>query len=143
VAEIYDRSDSDTHHLGILTKLKQCGTAKDFIVAFEHLTFRTEGMSDAFFSECFISGLKDEICARVLMERPQTWLEDNQCAKEAQHIVFSQTQKLSFPPRPKPTNFAPPATPLKIQKLTRDEMVERQLKDLFYNCDKKYFPRHK
>jgi purine nucleoside phosphorylase len=57
--------------------------------------------------------------------------------------VSSQTHKPSFPPRPKPTNFSPPATPLKIQKLTRDEMVERQLKGLCYNCDDKYFPGHK
>jgi hypothetical protein len=37
----------------------------------------------------------------------------------------------------------PPATPLKIHKLTRAEMVECQLKGLFYNCDDKYFPGHK
>jgi hypothetical protein len=57
--------------------------------------------------------------------------------------VSSQTRKPSFPPRPKPTHFPPPATPLKIHKLTRAEMVDRQLKGLCYNCDDKYFPRHK
>jgi hypothetical protein len=36
-----------------------------------------------------------------------------------------------------------PLAPLKIQKLTRAEMVERQLKGLCYNCDDKYFPGHK
>jgi hypothetical protein len=71
---------------------------------------------------------------------PKTWLEATQRAKEAQQIVSSQTRKPSFPPHPKPTNFSPPATPLKIQKLTRDEMVECQLKGLCYNCDDKYFP---
>ena len=55
-----------------------------FIVAFEHLAFRTKGMSDAFFREFFISGLKDEICAHVLMARPQNWLEATQWAKEEQ-----------------------------------------------------------
>jgi len=116
---------------------------EDFIAAFEHLYFRTEGMSDAFFRECFIIGLKDEICAHVLMAHPQTWLEVTQCAKEAQQLVSSQTRKSSFPHRPKTTNFSPPATPLKIQKLTRAEMVELQLKVLCYNCDDKYFTRHK
>jgi hypothetical protein len=77
------------------------------------------------------------------MECPQTWLEATQRAKEAQQIVSSQTRKPSFPPRPKPTNFDPPATPLKIQKLTRAEMDERQLKGLCYNCDDKYFPWQK
>jgi hypothetical protein len=78
VAELYDRFNSDTHHLGRLTKLKQSGTVEYFIVAFEHLAFRTEGMLDYLFRECFISGLKDEICAHVLMERPQFWLESTQ-----------------------------------------------------------------
>jgi hypothetical protein len=32
-----------------------------FIASFEHLDFRMEGMSDAFFRECFMGGLKDEI----------------------------------------------------------------------------------
>ena len=96
----------------------------DFIFAFDHLDFRTEGMSDAFFRECFISGLKDEICAHVLMARPHTWLEATQRTKEAQHIFSSQICKPSFPPYPKPTNYALPATPLKIKKLSRDEMVK-------------------
>jgi hypothetical protein len=70
VAEIYECFDTDTNHLGRLTKLKQSGTMEGFIASFERLAFRTEGMSDAFFRECFISGLKDEIRAHVLMARP-------------------------------------------------------------------------
>jgi hypothetical protein len=84
VVELYHRFDFDTHHLGRLTKLKQSGTMEDFIVAFEHLSCRTEGMPNDFFTKCFISGLKDEICAHVLMAHPQTWLENTQQAKEAQ-----------------------------------------------------------
>jgi hypothetical protein len=61
VAELYECFDTDTHYLGHLTKLKQSGTVEDFITTFEHLDFRMEGMTDAFFRECFISGLKDEI----------------------------------------------------------------------------------
>jgi hypothetical protein len=75
VAELYERFDTDTKHLGRLTKLKQFGTMEDFIVAFERLTFHTEGMSDAFFRECFISGLKDDIRDHFLMVRPQSWVE--------------------------------------------------------------------
>jgi hypothetical protein len=41
VAEIYECFDTDTHHLGHLTKLKQSGTVEDFIASFEHLDFRT------------------------------------------------------------------------------------------------------
>jgi hypothetical protein len=143
VAELYERFDIDTNHLGSLTKLKQLGTVEDFIVAFECLAFRTEGMFDAFFRECFISGLKDEIRAHVLMARPKSWVEATKRAKEAQQVVSSQNRKPSFIPHPKPVNPTTPSAPLKIQKLTRAEMAERQLKGLCYNCDDKYFPGHK
>jgi hypothetical protein len=143
VAEIYERFDTDTNHLGHLTKLKQLGTVEDFIVSFECLSFRTEGMSDIFFQECFINGLKDEIWAHVLMARPQIWVEATKRDKEAQHFVSSQNQKTSFIPRPKPVNPTTPSAPLKIQKLTRAKMVEHQLKGLCYNCDDKYFPGYK
>ena len=49
MGDLYERFDTDTNHLGHLTKLKQSGTMEDFIAAFEHLAFRIEGMSDAFF----------------------------------------------------------------------------------------------
>jgi hypothetical protein len=143
VAEIYEHFDTDTNHLGHLTKLKQSRTVEDFIASFECLDFWTEGMSDAFFRECFISGLKDEIRAHVLMAQPQSWVEDTKRDKEAQQVVSSQNQKPSFIPRTKPVNPTTPSAPLKIQKLTRDEMVEIQLKGLCYNCDEKYFPGHK
>jgi hypothetical protein len=107
------------------------------------MDFRTEGMSNDFFRECFISGLKDDICTHVLMAWPQSWVDATKRAKEAQHVVSSQNQKPSFIPRTKPITPTPPSTPLKIQKLTRAETVERQLKGLCYNCDDKYFLGHK
>jgi hypothetical protein len=133
----------DTNHLGRLTKLKQSGTVEDFIAAFECLAFRTEGMTNAFFQECFISGLKEEIWAHVFMARPSTWVEATKRAKEAQQVVSSQNQKPSFIPRPKPITPTTPSAPLKIQKLSRAEMTECQLKGLCYNYDDKYFPGHK
>ena len=41
VVEIYECFNTDTNHLGHLTKLKQFGTVEDFIAAFERLDFRT------------------------------------------------------------------------------------------------------
>jgi hypothetical protein len=58
-------------------------------------------------------------------------------------VILSQNQKPSFIPRPRPVTPTTPSDPLKIQKLTRDEMAERQLKGLCYNCDDKYFLGHK
>jgi hypothetical protein len=77
------------------------------------------------------------------MARPQSWVEDTKRAKEAQQVVSSQNWKPSFIPFPKPVNPTTLFTPLKIQKLARDEMVERELKGLCYNCDDRYFPGQK
>jgi hypothetical protein len=143
VTELYERFDMDTNHLGHLKKFKQSGIVEDFIAAFECMAFRTEGMTDAFFRECFISGLKEEIWAHVLMDRSLTWVEATKRDKEAEQVVSSQNRKPSFIPHPKPVTPTTPFTPLKIQKLTRDEMVEFQIKGLCYNCDEKYFPGHK
>jgi hypothetical protein len=63
--------------------------------------------------------------------------------KEAKQIISSQNRKPSFIPHPKPVNPTTPSAPLNIQKLTRDEMDECQLKGLCYNCDDKYFLGHK
>jgi hypothetical protein len=127
----------------LFDKVETIWNGEDFIASFERLEFRIEGMSDDFFLECFINGLKDEICAHVLMAQPQSWVEGTKRAKETQQVISSQNRKPSFIPRTKQVNPTPPSTPLKIQKLTRDEMVERQLKGLCYNCDEKYFLRHK
>jgi hypothetical protein len=74
----------NTNHLGRLKKIKQLGTVEDFIATFECLDFRTKGMSDAFFQECFISGLKDEIWAHVLIARLESWVEATKRDKEEQ-----------------------------------------------------------
>jgi hypothetical protein len=84
VAELYELFDTDTNHLGSFIKLKQSGTMEDFIASFQYLDFQIEGMSDAFFRECFISGLKDEIWAHVLMAQPQSWVEATKRDKESQ-----------------------------------------------------------
>jgi len=39
VAKIYERFDTETNHLGNLTKLKKSGTVEDFISSFERLAF--------------------------------------------------------------------------------------------------------
>jgi hypothetical protein len=77
------------------------------------------------------------------MDRSRSWVEATKRDKEAQQIVSSQNRKPSFIPRTKPINPTTPSAPLKIQKMTRDEMVECQLKGLCYNCDDKYFLGYK
>jgi hypothetical protein len=77
------------------------------------------------------------------MAQPHSWVDTTKRDKKAQQVVSSQNCKPSFIPRTKPIIPTPPSTPLKFQKLTRYEMVECQLKGLCYNCDEKYFLRHK
>jgi hypothetical protein len=77
------------------------------------------------------------------MASPLTCVEDTKRAKEAQQVVSSQNRKPSFIPRPKPITPTTPSAPLKIQKLTWDEMAKCQIKGLCYNCDDKYFLGHK
>jgi len=77
------------------------------------------------------------------MDHPQSLLESTQRANEAQQIFSSQTINPYFLPRTKPINPTPPTNPLKIQNLTQEEMIEHQLKGLFYNFDDKYFPENK
>jgi hypothetical protein len=77
------------------------------------------------------------------MARPQSCLDGTKRDNEAQQVISSQNRKPSFIPRTKPITPTPPSTPLKIQKLTRAEMVEHQLKGLCYNSDDTYFPGHK
>jgi hypothetical protein len=77
------------------------------------------------------------------MARPESWVEATKRDKEEQQVVSSQNRKPSFIPCPKPVNPTTPSAPLKIQKLTKDEMAEHRLKGLCYNCDEKYFLGHK
>jgi hypothetical protein len=53
-----------------------------------------------FFESFFISGLKDEIRAHVLIAQPESWVEDTKRFKESQQVVSSQNSKPSFIPRP-------------------------------------------
>jgi hypothetical protein len=77
------------------------------------------------------------------MAQLKSWVDANKRDKEAQQVVSSRNRKPSFIPCNKIVTPTPPSTPLKIQKLTKVEMVERQLKCLCYNCYDKYFLGHK
>ncbi|GFS46186.1 hypothetical protein Acr_00g0100660 [Actinidia rufa] len=56
--------------VGELTKLKQTSSVKEYQEKFEFLANKTHKLPESFFISCFISGLKEEIKANVLMFRP-------------------------------------------------------------------------
>eukprot|EP00253_Pinus_taeda_P014055 PITA_14055 len=79
-----DRFEQEDSYLGRLTKLRQIGTVEEYISAFEGLAFRTKGLTDEFYTECFISGLKEAIKAQVLLHDPPTWTEACQVAHKVE-----------------------------------------------------------
>jgi len=57
---------------------------EEYLATFEQLAYRSEVMFDTFFHECFISGLKDDIWAHVLMDYLKIFLEATHRTKEEQ-----------------------------------------------------------
>lgn len=86
-----------TLFLGRLTKLRQTGTVQEYITAFEALAFRTKGLIDEFYMECFISGLKEAIKAQVLLHHPPTWTEACQVARKVERALTAQSSRPNFP----------------------------------------------
>lgn len=140
---VYARFDRESHFLGRLTKLKQTGSMTDFITAFEQLAIRTEGLSNEFYLECFISGLKDTIKAHVCMHHLATWLQACHLAKEAETILQAQPLRTAVPNRPCPGATSAQTQTLKVQKVSPAEMAERHKQGLCYYCDDKYSSSHK
>lgn len=140
---VYARFDRESHFLGRLTKLKQTGSMTDFITAFEQLAIRTEGLSNEFYLECFISGLKDAIKAHVCMHHLATWLQACHLAKEAETILQAQPLRTAVPNRPCPGATSAQTQTLKVQKVSPAEMAERHKQGLCYYCDDKYSSSHK
>jgi hypothetical protein len=77
------------------------------------------------------------------MDLPHSWVDVIKRAKKEKQVVSSQNRKPSFIPRIKPVTPTPSSTPLKIEKLTRAEMVGHKLKGLCYNFDDKKKLGHK
>ena len=48
---------------------------KEYIAAFEQLAIRSKNLSDVFYIECFISGIKEAIHEHVQGHHPPNWME--------------------------------------------------------------------
>jgi hypothetical protein len=128
--------------LGRLTKLRQTGMIKEYIVAFEKLAIHTKNLADVFYIECFISGLKEAIQAYVQGHHPPNWMEACHRALDVEVIINSQNPRSTFTTKSKPVPSSNRVPPLKIQRLSPEEMTDRQHKGLCYNCDEKYVWAH-
>ena len=137
------RFEQEDSFLGRLTKLRQTGTVDEYITAFEALAFRTKRLSDEFYMECFISGLKEAIKAQVLLHHPPTWPEACQVARKVERALAAQSSRPSFSTKGRLPQAHNPTQTLKIQKVSPAEMAERRKQGLCYYCDEKYSPGHK
>ena len=79
-----------------LTKVRQTGTVDEYITAFEALAFRTWGLSDVFYMECFINSLKEAIKAQVLLHHPPTWTEACKVACNVERALAAQYSRPKF-----------------------------------------------
>jgi hypothetical protein len=116
---------------------------EEYISAFETLAFRTKNLTDEFYMECFISGLKEAIKAQVLLHHPPTLNEACQVARKVERALTAQSNRTNFTAKSRPSQAPNMTQPLKIQKVSPAEMAERRKQGLCYYCDEKYSPGHK
>eukprot|EP00253_Pinus_taeda_P016461 PITA_16461 len=116
---------------------------EEYINAFESLAFRTKGLTDEFYTECFISGLKETIKAQVLLHHPPTWTEACQVARKVERALAAQYSRPNFPAKGRPPQAKNTTQTLKVQKVSPAKMAERRKQGLCYYCDEKYSPGHK
>jgi len=138
-----ERFEQEDSFLGRLTKLRQTGTVDEYITAFEALAFRIWGLTDAFYTECFISGLKEAIKAQVLLHHPPTWTEACKVARSVERALAAQHSCPNFPAKGCPPQAHNTTQTVKVQKVSPAEMAERRKQGLCYYCDGKYSPGHK
>eukprot|EP00253_Pinus_taeda_P029980 PITA_29980 len=133
-----DRFEQEDSYLGRLTKLRQTGTVEEYINAFESLAFRTKGLTDEFYMECFINGLKEAIRAQALLHHPPTWMEACKVARQVERALAAQYSRPNFPTKGRLPQAQHATQTLKVQKVSPAEMAERRKQGLCYYCDDKY-----
>eukprot|EP00253_Pinus_taeda_P004517 PITA_04517 len=109
--------------------------------AFEALAFHTRGLSDVFYTECLISGLKEAIKSQL--HHPPTWIEACKVARNVERALAALATRLNFTAKGRPTQAHSITQTLKVQKVSPIEMAERRKQRLCYYCDQKYSPGHK
>eukprot|EP00253_Pinus_taeda_P027980 PITA_27980 len=121
-----DRFDQESSFLGRLTKLRQTGIVDEYITTFEAFAFRTRGLSDVFYTECFISGLKEAIKAHIQLHHPPTWIEACKVARNVERALAALATCPNFTAKGRPTQAHSMTQTLKVQKVSPVEMAERR-----------------
>eukprot|EP00253_Pinus_taeda_P036412 PITA_36412 len=115
----------------------------EYIASFEALAFRTGGLHDEFYVECFVSGLKEAIQAHIRLHHPSSWLHACRIAREVECALAAQSNRPNFIAKGRPPQAQSTTQTLKVQKVSPTEMAERRKQGLCYYSDEKYSSGHK
>lgn len=107
------------------------------VTAFEALALCTRCLSDVFYMELFISGLKEAIKAHVLLHHPPTWTEPCKVSRNVEHALSSHYSFPNFTTKGHLPQVHSMTQTLKVQKMSPTEMAERRKQGLCYYCDEK------
>eukprot|EP00253_Pinus_taeda_P022340 PITA_22340 len=102
------------------------GTVDEYVTTFEALAFRTRDLPDAFYTECFISGLKEAIQAHIRLHHPPTWSEACKVARNVECALAAQSILPNFIAKGRPPHAHSMIQTLKVQKVSPAEMAERR-----------------
>ncbi|CAL5348860.1 unnamed protein product [Camellia sinensis] len=132
--------------MGDLTKLKQTTTVKEYQEQFEILANRTCELPEVFFISCFISGLREDIKAGVLMFRPTTIVQAIGLAKMQENSIEAITRRARQGNRAGESSFSHQAKQNPVMNPVRKELPkdweEKKAKGLCFKCNEKYTRGH-
>lgn len=107
---------------------------------------KTFNLPEAFFTSCFISGLKEEIKANVLMFRPATVSQAISLAKLQEYNIDAITKKtkqgIKMGESGVSNQFRPNVNPISVKKELPKELEEKKAKGLCFKCNEKYTKGH-
>ena len=131
-------------YFGELTKLQQVGSVKEYQAKFEHLLAKVGYLPPTCQVSCFVSGLRENVKADVLVGRPadlttaiglaRLYEARNQSLRKTSSLVPTTAKGLVMAnkeegfPRPRPA----------VRRMSPIELKERRDRGLYYNCNDKF-----
>lgn len=126
--------------------VKQHSTVREYQEQFEILANKTLNLPESFFTSCFISGLKEEIKANVLMFRPTTTTQAISLAKLQEYSIEAITKKAKQGIKMGESNsfnqFRPSFHQNSVRNELPKELEEKKENGLCFKCNEKYTRGH-
>ncbi|XP_061369307.1 uncharacterized protein LOC133312169 [Gastrolobium bilobum] len=157
-----------TNLKGVLSKLSQTDSLRDYIREFEALLNQVPGLDDDLYMSFFVSGLQPELRSAVQLRTPSTLhlamqialaYDDHHSELKSSFSVhqrkvfskpFTQADPLPAPVHSKPVSQNSPATqplalpaPSQMRRLSHEELQQKREQGLCYYCNEKWNGKHK